>query len=73
MDDEPDTEAEIEAMRELERTGEWYDAATVSAEIAERARQEDELGTPLDARREGAHPGPSMSLASRPLGPMLLV
>lgn len=40
MDDEPDTEAEIEAMRELARTGEWYDAATVSAEIAVRAPDE---------------------------------
>lgn len=40
VDDEPDTEAELEAMREFERTGEWYDGSTVSAEIAERVRRE---------------------------------
>lgn len=38
--DEEETEEEREAIRECQESGVWFDAATISAEIAERARRE---------------------------------
>lgn len=38
--DEEETEEEREAVRECQESGVWFDAATITAEIADRARRE---------------------------------